>query len=112
MRSAYLHFRKIPCATVRSLVWLVLALALVQQLGCGVAPVQEMSEARQAIEAARVAGAEVYAPAGYQRARTLMTDAERMLSEHHFSRARTNAVLARDEAIQARETALEARPGD
>jgi hypothetical protein len=108
MCSAYLHFSKLPPVAARSIVRLVMGLLLAQLFACGMAPVQEMSEARQAIEAARVAGAEVYAPASYRRARDLLSDAENMLKEHHFSKARTHAVQARDEAIQARETAREA----
>jgi hypothetical protein len=79
---------------------------------CASAPVQEMSEARQAIEAARVAGAEQHAPEGYQKATALLQSAEDMLNEHHYSRAREDAALARDEAIQARETAQKASSGN
>ena len=74
---------------------------------CGSAPVQEMSEARQAIEAARVAGAEQYAPEQYGKARSLLESAEDMLNNHRFSKARESAALARDEAIGAREVAQE-----
>jgi len=108
MRSGYPRFLKLQSAAAQSVVLLALGLLLVQLLACAIAPVQEMSEARQAIEAARVAGAEVYAPSSYRRARSLLTDAENMLKERHFRRARANAVQARDEAIQARETAREA----
>ncbi len=75
---------------------------------CGSAPVQEMSEARQAIEAARVAGAEQSAPENYQKAEALLKSAEEMLNQRHFRRARESAALARDEAIQAREAAQRA----
>lgn len=84
---------------------------LIFLVACGSAPVQEMSEARQAIEAARVAGAEEYAPEGYQKAATLLKSAEEMLNERRYSKARENAALARDEAIQARKTARKVHPG-
>lgn len=74
-------------------------------LGCGSAPVQEMSEARQAIEAARVAGAEELATGPYLKAQAHLKMAEEMLDNRHFHEARENAALARDEAITARETA-------
>lgn len=77
---------------------------------CGSAPVQEMSEARQAIEAARVAGAEQHAPAGYHKATMLLKSAEQMLNEHHYRKARERAALARDKAIQAREAAQRQDP--
>jgi hypothetical protein len=88
------------------------ALLLTLLVACGSAPVQEMSEARQAIEAARVAGAEQHAPEGYQKATTLLKSAEEMLNKHHYRKAREDAALARDEAIQAREAAQTARPAN
>ena len=77
-------------------------------LGCGSAPVQELSEARQAIEAARVAGAEQHAPESYEKAQAHLQAAEEMLDGRHFKNARENAALARDEAILAREQAQKA----
>ncbi len=77
---------------------------------CGSAPVQEMSEARQAIEAARAAGAEQHAVERYERAQSLLKTAEDMLNERHFRKARESAAQARDEAILARETAQQATP--
>lgn len=74
-------------------------------MACRSAPVQEMSEARQAIEAARIAGAEHYAPSRYQKAQSLLKRAEAMLNDRHFRKARESAALARDEAIEAREFA-------
>lgn len=74
-------------------------------LGCGSAPVQEMSEARQAIEAARVAGAEQHAPENFNKAQSFLKTAEDMLNDHHYGKARQSAAMARDEAIRAREAA-------
>ena len=94
-----------------SLRWAVLLVAvsfLVWLPGCGSAPVQEMSEARQAIEAARVAGAEELATESYDKARAHLKTAEEMLDNRHFQNARENAALARDEAILAREQAQKA----
>ena len=67
-----------------------------------------MSEARQAIEAARVAGAEELAPEPYEKAQTHLRAAEEMLDNRDFQDARENAALARDEAISARERAQKA----
>jgi hypothetical protein len=87
--------------------WLA-ALVLALGIGCGSAPVQEMSEARQAIEAARAAGAEQHAVEQYQKARSLLETAQDMLNARHFRKAKRSAALARDEAIRARETAQSA----
>ncbi len=69
---------------------------------CAVAPVQEMSNARQALEAARSAGADQRAPMSYQHAESLLKKAEDDLAAHEYSSARTNADAARDAAIKAR----------
>ena len=74
-------------------------------MGCGSAPVQEMSEARQAIEAARVAGAEEFATGPYLKAQSHLRTAEELLDNRHFQQARESAALARDEAITARKAA-------
>jgi len=77
---------------------------------CGTAPVQEMSEARQAIAAARAAGARDYAVEEYNRAESLLKTAEHMLNNRHYGKARQSANEARDEAIRARETAQQMTP--
>lgn len=94
------------CSRGSGLIGLLLAALFVSiLLGCGSAPVQEMSEARQAIEAARVAGAEEFAARPYLKSQAHLRAAEEMLDNRHFNKARENAALARDEAILARETA-------
>lgn len=83
-------------------VWLFFGLA------CRTAPVQEMSEARQAIDAARAAGAAQYANPELEQALSSLKTAEEMLNERRFRDARRNAQQARDEAIHARQTAQDA----
>ncbi len=87
---------------------LLLTVWLLFGLGCKTAPVQEMSEARQAIEAARAAGAEQYANQELGQAMTSLKAAEQMLNDRRFRDARRSAQQARDEAIRAREAAQEA----
>jgi len=82
--------------------------ALTLGAACGSAPVQEMSEARQAIDAARIAGAEQHAGEQYHKAQDLLENAEQLLNNRHFSKARRSAAAARDEAVRARETAQQA----
>ena len=91
----------------RPLRWLFI-LSLLALSACGSAPVQEMSEARQAIDAARAAGAEQHAPRQYKKAQMLLKDAEQLLNDRHFRKAGLSAAEARDEAVRARETAQQA----
>ena len=87
------HFRHL-CA------W---CLALGALVGCAVAaPVQEMSNARQAIQAAREAKAEQYAPAVLDTAERLLKQATDELERGNYDSARQNALAARDEAVRAR----------
>ena len=81
----------------------VLAAALV--CGCAAAPVQEMSDARQALLAAEAAGAEYSAPQPYRRAGELLRQAETTLGRRAYPEARRLAIEARSEAIRARERA-------
>lgn len=70
------------------------------------APVQEMSNARQTIQAAVDAGAEIHAPAVLAQARNLLDDASRELEAGDYLLARDYAVQAKQLAIQARQTSL------
>jgi Domain of unknown function (DUF4398) len=69
--------------------------------GCASAPVQEMSDARQAIRAARDAGAAQKAPAMLDEARSLLASAEAHLEKREFKEARDDAVAARRRAVEA-----------
>jgi hypothetical protein len=102
------RFKSVPAFSLfsrRPAVWLMLGIMVLLGVACGAAPVQEMSEARQAIEAARVAGAEQYAGERFERARSLLETAQQMLNDRRFRDARRSAAQARDEAILAREAA-------
>ena len=80
---------------------LLLVIALL--LGaCGTAPpVQEMSDARQAIAAAKGAGAEEAAADAYRDAEAYLDSAERKLSERAYAQARRDAILAKERAHDA-----------
>jgi PBP1b-binding outer membrane lipoprotein LpoB len=70
--------------------------------GCQTAPpVQEMSDARQAIMAARDAGAEEKAPAQLSQAIEHLQSAEAALADEAYARARRDALVAKDHAISA-----------
>ena len=68
-------------------------------------PVQEMSDARQAISAAREAGADRLAPQVYSRSVRLLALAESTLARRRFKLAADQAKLARQLAIQAMDEA-------
>jgi hypothetical protein len=76
--------------------------------GCVGAPVQEMSNARQAIRAARQAGAEQHAPAILAEAQQLLDQAKGNLQHGEYRAARDQAEQARAKALEARRLAEEA----
>lgn len=73
--------------------------------GCSVAPVQEMSDARQALSAAEQAGAADFAAESLQRAQALLHNAESKLSQRRYKEAREEANAAKAEALVALRTA-------
>jgi hypothetical protein len=69
---------------------------------CALAPpVQEMSDARQAVAAAREAGAARYAPAILVVAEQRLADAEQALRSGGYGAARRSALAARAQAVEA-----------
>ena len=69
--------------------------------GCASAPVQQMSNARQAIRAAQDAGAASTAPDALTEAQSLLNRAEDSLRQHMFRAARRDAVAAHAKAVEA-----------
>lgn len=72
---------------------------------CASFPVQEMSDARQAIEAAETAGASDRASTEYQRAQQLLESAEEAFSIGEYDKAKSDAREARKAALMAQEIA-------
>jgi len=70
-------------------------------LGCSGAPVQEMSDARQAIAAARVAGATDASSPDFYAAQAAIARAERHLQAEEYTRARLAAMEAKRHATAA-----------
>jgi hypothetical protein len=79
----------------------ILVVAALALAACAGAPVQEMSNARQAIRAARDAGAEKAAPQKLSEAEALLIRAEDSLERRAYGEARRNAKAARDKAAEA-----------
>ncbi len=82
------------------------AVAILALAACANAPVQEMSDARQAIWSAEANGAARRSPDTLQAARILLQKAQARLETGAYEDARRYAVDARDEAIKARENAV------
>ena len=79
--------------------------ALLSLAACATAPVQEMSDARQALRSAEAAGAVERSPDAFSTAQRLLRDAQMNLEAGAYENARRLALDARDEAIRAREQA-------
>jgi outer membrane murein-binding lipoprotein Lpp len=79
-------------AVIVGVVWLV---------GCAGAPVQEMSDARQAIAAARAAGATTATSPDFSAAQAAIGRAETHLQAQEFARARLAAMEAKRHAAVA-----------
>lgn len=84
---------------------LLLLLALFLS-ACAGMPVQEMSDARQAVDAARKAGAETSAPEELQSAEKLLQDAEKALVDGDYSQAKESAKAAKEQAVTAQDKSL------
>ena len=70
--------------------------------GCAAGPpVQEMSDARQAIAAAKAAGAEQAATEELRMAEAFLDSAQRKLSERAYAQARRDALEAKNKALAA-----------
>ncbi|MEO7387397.1 MAG: DUF4398 domain-containing protein [Gammaproteobacteria bacterium] len=90
-------FRPLPCG-----LRLLLCAALLAVAGCAAGPpVQEMSDARQAIAAARESGAATLDQGGLQKAERQLSDAEAQLQQRMYWDARRLAVSAKESAIAA-----------
>ncbi len=83
--------------------FLAMSAVLCAGTGCVSAPVQEMSNARQAIAAAVDAGAEEHAPADLEAARRLLDNAETSLQNKEYREARRAAEAAKSRAVAALE---------
>lgn len=83
----------------------IVPLCILLLAGCSSAPVQEMSDARQALDAARQAEADKHAPKLMLRAKSSLLDAEKALQQGEWKKARKSAIEARIEAIAARSQA-------
>jgi hypothetical protein len=78
--------------------------------GCHSAPVQEMSDARQAISVARKAGAADYAPNDLKAAEDYLQSAESFIGKRRYDMARRDAVSAKASALDALQASSSKEP--
>lgn len=83
-----------------------LPVLLLAASGCTSAPVQEMSDARQAVAAAKAVGASYKAPNVYNTATAHMNYAVWSLKSGDYEDAREHATWAKTHALEAHERAL------
>ena len=87
------------------------AASLLLVVACETAPpVQEMSDARQAIQVAREAGAETLAAKELMEAEQFLHNAEQQLSAEDYAEARRAALQAKSKAQTARKLSEINRP--
>lgn len=85
-----------------AIVAIVLLPLIVLSSGCESGPpVQEMSDARQAISIAREAGAATGAPEDLREAEALLDSAQKNLAERAYTQARHDAMQAKEKALHA-----------
>jgi len=93
-----------------SLVSLVAATLILTSACESAPPVQEMSDARQAIAVAREAGAEDFAAETLLEAERYLKSAEEKLSAEEYREARRDALQAKAKAVDARAHSKEHQP--
>ncbi len=91
---------------------LLCSIALILISGCAASPpIQEMSDARQAIAAAKEAGAEQHAAATLSQAELMLDTAENYLQRSVYWQAKRDAIGAKEKAFEALLTSREATTG-
>ena len=96
---------KIHNSNGRSLLGIICTVLMLTITGCATAPVQEMSDARQAIQAAKSVGVDEHSQSNLVQAKILLEKAEHALHTGEYKQARVNALAAKEEAIQAQQYA-------
>ncbi len=91
---------------------ILVALALVFASCETAPPVQEMSDARQAIAVAREAGAEAHAAEQLLEAEQYLHSAQQNLNAEKYAEARRDALQAKSKALVARKLSEINRPDD
>ncbi len=86
---------------------LVVLVVTASVFGCSSVPVQEMSDARQAIRAAQDEGVSSHTSLELADALRLIKLAQQKLESGEYKKARINALTARQKALDARQNAVD-----
>ncbi|MCF6218414.1 MAG: DUF4398 domain-containing protein [Gammaproteobacteria bacterium] len=76
---------------------------------CAAAPIQEMSDARQAVQAAKTSGVDVQQSKLLELAEDHLKSAELKLQRRWYNSAREDAILARDAALKSQQEIVDVR---
>ncbi len=76
---------------------------------CAAAPIQEMSDARQAVQAAKASGVDVQQNKLLELAEDHLKSAELKLQRRWYNSAREDAILARDAALKSQQEIVNER---
>ena len=85
----------------------VIMLLLLLVVACSVMPAQQMSDARQAMQAADQVNAQEKAPAEYQEARRLLDQAQVEIRMKNYRQAKHLADAAKKAALEAHNLAIQ-----
>lgn len=107
-----MFFQQVYSMLSSTVVRLPILLSFALSVACTVVPVQEMSDARQALEAAQAAQAQKFATAEYERAKTLLEEAESEWALGEYDAAEDFATEAKLEAQKARKRSLAQQPAE
>lgn len=94
------------CRCRASVAWLLTALLA---CACGSPPHKEMDQAQGAIDAAKAAGAEKWAPTEYAAAQTALNQANEAVAQRDYRLALNHALESREQAQNAARTAADTR---
>ena len=86
---------------------ILIAALLLGTTACVTVPAQQMSDARQAMQAAEEAGAPERAPDEYIKAHQLLEEADQLLKQGDYGKAKKIALAAKEAALNAREKAMQ-----
>lgn len=104
MGITYTSFVRNVCFSIAFAVLVVTA----GVFGCSSVPVQEMSDARQAIRSAQKEGVSSQTSSEFADALRLIKLAQQKLESGEYKKARMNALTAKQKALDARQYAIDA----
>ncbi len=96
-------------SSARQFLWMLMMTLAVVTAACGDPPDREMQQAQGAIDAARAAGADVYAAGEFEAAQLALKNAQAAVETGDYRLALSHAVDSRDRAQQAARLAADGK---